>query len=349
MEPPGRHGHPRSGAYPRPMDVSVELDIPKVRCAPFHESLAVDPVGSAGAYDAFLVVEVPLPWERDVSKNEPFRSLIEAVGSSTTGPDGRRWRPQAVVPADDAASVRVTAYEQSGDDGRRGPFARREWCVDGADVVELSRALVAGDGEAVAGFADRLEDVAPDVVDLLVCTHGRRDVCCGHLGAELYAELTAARLQEGVRVRRTSHTGGHRFAPTALTFPDGYAWAHLDAAAATALAERRGDPAESLQHCRGSSAVSGGPAQAADREAFARLGWSWPAARRRITVVDFDRTTMATTLHLDGTTPDGARLELRVEVELERHVPQTTCGAIAGPEYSVEPIWRVRSTVVRSD
>jgi hypothetical protein len=40
------------------MEVAPELRIPSVRCSPFHGSLGADPIGSAGAYDAFLFVEL---------------------------------------------------------------------------------------------------------------------------------------------------------------------------------------------------------------------------------------------------------------------------------------------------
>ena len=53
---------------------------------------------------------------------------------------------------------------------------------------------------------------------LLVCTNGRRDVCCALHGVALLQALAA----EGVTsLWETTHLGGHRFAPTLLTLPDG--------------------------------------------------------------------------------------------------------------------------------
>jgi hypothetical protein len=52
----------------------------------------------------------------------------------------------------------------------------------------------------------------------LVCTNARRDRCCGVFGAALYRPLSA--LLPG-QVWQTTHLGGHRFAPTLLTVPDG--------------------------------------------------------------------------------------------------------------------------------
>jgi hypothetical protein len=60
---------------------------------------------------------------------------------------------------------------------------------------------------------------------LLVCTNGRRDVCCAVRGRPLAA--AASRTAPG-RVWEVSHTGGHRFAPTAVLLPWGQTYARLD-------------------------------------------------------------------------------------------------------------------------
>ncbi len=54
---------------------------------------------------------------------------------------------------------------------------------------------------------------------LLVCGHGKRDVCCARLGPPLAGEL-AGHLGSD-RVWQSSHLGGHRFAPNAVVLPWG--------------------------------------------------------------------------------------------------------------------------------
>ncbi|MEZ5310072.1 MAG: hypothetical protein R2735_05660 [Microthrixaceae bacterium] len=80
------------------MDSPSDVQIPKLRCSPFHQSLGADPIGSAACYDAFLCVEVPLPWQRDISMHEPFATMREAlVGGARSaarmagGGDHRAW------------------------------------------------------------------------------------------------------------------------------------------------------------------------------------------------------------------------------------------------------------------
>jgi len=335
----------------RVVDDGIEL--PKVRCAAFHTELAVDPVGTAGAYDVFLCVEVPLPWERDISLHEPFLSLLGAGTGSVKDPSGRTIRPQGLVPRPGAEGwTRVLLFEQR-EGPAAGPYRRREWWLDATEVAELCRAVVEGDEAGISRFDERRVEVPDEVVDLLVCTHGKRDTCCGSTGAALFDQLVVGLGPEpgpaGLRVWRTSHTGGHRFAPTALTFPDGYAWAHLDRATAMSVLGRSAPPSELAQRCRGSSALPGGAAQAADRAALAEVGWIWAEARRSAVVAGFDRSSLATDVRIEGELPGGRVVAFDVRVELERHVPQPTCGAVDGPEYKVEPVWRVVSVTPVGD
>ncbi|QGU06512.1 Sucrase/ferredoxin-like protein [Corynebacterium occultum] len=68
---------------------------------------------------------------------------------------------------------------------------------------------------------------------VLVCTHGKRDLCCAVQGRPLAAEL--AQRFPGDVVWETSHTKGHRFAPSILLMPWGYSFGRLSGRAASAL------------------------------------------------------------------------------------------------------------------
>ncbi len=63
----------------------------------------------------------------------------------------------------------------------------------------------------------------------LVCTNGRRDLCCAEAGRPIAAALSE-RWPEATW--ETTHLGGHRFAGTLLALPDGVALGRLDAGSA---------------------------------------------------------------------------------------------------------------------
>jgi hypothetical protein len=113
------------------------------------------------------------------------------------------------------------------------------------------------------------------VRDVFVCTHGSRDRCCARFGYPLYEALLAlAAGARGLRVWRTSHTGGHRFAPTMIEMPAGRYWGHLDGTTATAIATRRG-PVAGLLACYRGRALVAPLAQIVEAELFGRHGWDW--------------------------------------------------------------------------
>jgi hypothetical protein len=76
-----------------------------------------------------------------------------------------------------------------------------------------------------------------------------------------------------VRVWRTSHTGGHRFAPTAVVLPQGTAWAFCDRAALARIAQRNGPMDDLLPRYRGCSGMRSQAIQALERAVLSEVGW----------------------------------------------------------------------------
>jgi hypothetical protein len=64
---------------------------------------------------------------------------------------------------------------------------------------------------------------------ILVCTNGKRDRCCAREGPAVYQVLAKI---AGDRAWQCTHLGGHRFAPTLLTLPDGAFYGRLTPAEA---------------------------------------------------------------------------------------------------------------------
>ncbi|MFC3574910.1 sucrase/ferredoxin-like family protein [Streptomyces yaanensis] len=94
----------------------------------------------------------------------------------------------------------------------------------------------------------------------LVCTNGKRDRCCALLGRPLAAELSAS----GVGgVWEVTHLGGHRFSPTLLVLPFGYAYGRAQAPHVKEVLRGVREGRIVVDGCRGSSAWER-PAQAAE-------------------------------------------------------------------------------------
>jgi hypothetical protein len=94
----------------------------------------------------------------------------------------------------------------------------------------------------------------------LVCTNGKRDRCCALLGRPLAAELASSGVTGAWEV---THLGGHRFSPTVLILPYGYAYGRAQAHAVKEVLQGIQDGRVVVDGCRGSSAW-GRPGQAAE-------------------------------------------------------------------------------------
>jgi hypothetical protein len=278
----------------------------ELRCAVWTLAQGVDPIGSTPRFDALLLVEWPLPWPRDVSE-------IESLATAAADP---RATLMAVVPRTlDGDLTRVVHHRRVG----THRFVGVDHLVPRTEVPPLlARLLEDLDGEHL----DWPSAVGPAPTDVLVCGHGRRDPCCGRWGTLLQAELDA-RLDHA-RVWRCSHTGGHRFAPTAITVADGRAWAYADADLLAGVLGRSAPVADLDGHDRGTAALDMW-GQAVERSVFEHVGWPWLDVdlSEVLTAVADDRGSAAVTLRW---TADGEDHLARGDVVVTREVPVLVCG-----------------------
>lgn len=100
--------------------------------------------------------------------------------------------------------------------------------------------LLALDLAAIGTETDPYRALRRDEPLFLVCTHGKRDLCCALRGLPVYAEVTEL---AGARVWQTSHVGGHRFAANLLAFPHGIAYGRVESLHVAEIVEttRRGE------------------------------------------------------------------------------------------------------------
>ncbi|MDO5628086.1 MAG: sucrase ferredoxin [Mobilicoccus sp.] len=103
------------------------------------------------------------------------------------------------------------------------PWLLRGVIEDPADILTLPFDQLAGGdpGPAMSALPSLGRSSEPV---LLVCTNGKRDTCCAVLGRPV--AVVAGSLRPG-QVWECTHTGGHRFSPTAIVLPTGATLARL--------------------------------------------------------------------------------------------------------------------------
>lgn len=236
------------------MPVSTEAP----RCSEFARSIAVLPPGTGLFLDRAILVSVPLPWPKPALKHEILMPLAPLVtGSAVIS------RLFAMEPTSDLIDIEV--YERSG-----ASTVRHHWQVATADDLERLATAIAdcpkGSLDTLATAATTSTSVPPT---FLICTQGSHDSCCGTSGVALADEIEAS--NPSYVVRRVSHTGGHRFSPTFLAFPEGRMWAFADSDLVDRIASDTVTAADVTHHARGWWGAKVGPAQVAECAVRAEL------------------------------------------------------------------------------
>ncbi len=251
-----------------------------VRCADHSRSLSVDPGGTAIGCDRVVLIETPLPWPKPVFDHPGLVAVAPILKGSTVA-----TRTLAYVGEPTSASGRtvITFDRNTGADGPEVDVIERRFTAKSdEELVALGIALANDDRSTVSAMAGYEEPLSTPVA--LVCTQGSHDVCCGSEGARFAAD---AETIADLTVYRVSHTGGHRFAPTAMTLPDGRMWADLDLDLIRAILTRSGGITEAAAHCRGWWGAAPGPAQMAERAVFETVGWDFDDRKRTVEKVEF--------------------------------------------------------------
>ncbi len=276
-------------------------------CCAVSEASGEDPAGTVTPFVGYLGVEVAPPWKGDVTESRCFpEDLREAVGrAQEAGVIGKftGLMPDSEYSREGHARV---IYLRRPSSSFFAAYEKEEYLVPEGEVVALVEALTT-EPEMPSRFARYREDTTY-VRDILVCTHGSRDVCCSRFGHPIYQELRhgyAARSGGRLRVWRTSHLGGHRFAPHLLEFPEGRYWCRLKPEALEKLVLKEGPFSGLRRFYRGWAGLSSNFEQIAEREVFAREGWEWAGYLKAGEVLEVDEKEDRAEVRIEYSSPDG--------------------------------------------
>ncbi|MBJ6364030.1 sucrase ferredoxin [Paenibacillus roseus] len=293
-------------------------------CASISQAMGENPIGTAGGQHHYLLVEVPLPWTDNITESSKFPNGMNDVLKKCMA-QGLQFRFLAIwseFNSPPPGYTRVIEYRQPA--GEMVPYVKREYLLPTEQVADLAEALLA------SGSVDQYHTwQQPDqgIRDILVCTHGTHDLCCGKFGYPIYRELGeafASSPDTKLRAWRVSHIGGHRFAPTLIDFPEGRFWAHVTSEVLGAIVRREGATVDIIRHYRGVSGI-GAFGQVAERELFASKGWSWLQYAK--TMVIQSQSDTGAVVQITYRSPDGSDYGTsEFEVYVEGTVKTGGCG-----------------------
>ncbi|MCT2590625.1 sucrase ferredoxin [Streptomyces sp. N2-109] len=290
-------------------------------CAITSEAMGEPLAATAATARTWLLIEQPGPWGPKALTGSHLDPELGSALDRLASPHGTR-----------VALIRRPGPHPD----RHGPLRRRvflahtlpgrSWLLGGVltgppeeQLRELDFAAL-GSGD-LDGLPDTWQPHEGDPL-VLVCTNGRRDRCCALLGRPLAAELAASGTAD---IWEITHLGGHRFAPTLLVLPYGYAYGRIGAPAVKGVLEALRDGRVLTERCRGRSAWDR-PGQAADLAVRARTGEQHADA---LSVLGTEETGegrwQVTVAHADG-----SRWRVRIDAASAPAPHPASCGAAPG-------------------
>lgn len=311
--------------------------VPEFFCANESRRKGEDLLGTAAHFASHALIECPAPWAGNAFASPQIPQNLKAAFAEIAKAKVS-IRPLLIRGEDEGASGRTKVLIFRSREGLAKGYAGLEQDLPSLEgVAALAKGYVSGTSTGlVPSTATR---------DLLVCTHGSNDKCCGTFGYPFYRELlstVAALGLTGVRVWQCSHLGGHRFAPTIIDFPQGRYYGALDRNSLISLLTRVGDIGVFEKVYRGWARLPT-PAQILERELILRHGWEWLDYAVSGKVLAQDPATRASRVSLSFQRPDGSggRYEAEIVVDERKTVYLTGdchAGTAAGPTAKVEKL-----------
>ncbi|MFF3378302.1 sucrase ferredoxin [Streptomyces sp. NPDC002680] len=290
------------------------------RCATVSRDLDEPIAGTAATARTWLLLEQPGPWGAQaltMSHLDPVLGrALEKAAEGTGVRIALIRRPGRHADFGTPAVRQVyAAHTTPGNAWLRGATTRTPEQLLGLDFA----ALGTGDPQSF----DNVLQGRPHTGDplALVCTNGKRDRCCALLGRPLAAELAASGVEGAWEV---THLGGHRFSPTLLVLPYGYAYGRAQAPHVKEILQGVREGRVVVDGCRGGSA------------------WERPGQAAELAVRSAAREDTADTLSVvrtDGSAPrwevtvahtDGRRWSVEVAQSASAPPRAESCGSALG-------------------
>ncbi|MEU5599407.1 sucrase ferredoxin [Streptomyces sp. NPDC020298] len=229
------------------------------RCATVSRSLDEPVSGTAATATTWLLLEQPGPWgAKALTSSHLDRTLGRALDAAAEGTGVRialiRRPGRHADPGTPAVRQVYVAHTVPGKSWLHHATTRDPRQLLGLDFAALGAGDHRGFGSALGGRPYEGGPLA------LVCTNGKRDRCCALLGRPLAAELGASGVPG---VWEVTHLGGHRFSPTVLVLPYGYAYGRAEAHSVKEVLHGVQEGRVVVEGCRGRSAWAR-PGQAAE-------------------------------------------------------------------------------------
>ena len=238
----------------RSLDYLLDNSGHKATCSEFSRSINNDPCGTAIHTSKIIVIDVHLPWPNKILDHKLFTGFEKLVNHSFFSRTKILFR----VPQN-PDELKISIFQKQTPTVETSISYERT-----SDIKNILTDIC--EGHSTNTLAKK--NITHPIV--LVCCHGTRDTCCGSAGTKLANELLQ---QTKFSIQKVSHLGGHRFAPTILTLPNGRMWAYLSTQNTINIINKDIKVKKIISKYRGWWGASSNDQQISEKELFADVGW----------------------------------------------------------------------------
>ncbi|WP_138497029.1 sucrase ferredoxin [Nostoc sp. PA-18-2419] len=239
-------------------------------CSDSSRQAAEDIIGTATNYQTYILIECPPPWTSEAfnSKWVPnnLRILVEEVKRA-------KLPIRFLLIANDFShkvnKTTLLIYQRK--EGLSNGYQKQEIIL--ANIEQVAAVLQ----KWLWGIGSNSEVETTATRDILVCTHGSHDKCCARYGNPFYFHATATISNlnlDNVRIWKSSHFGGHRFAPTIIDLPEGRYYGVLEQDSFRSILTRSGE-IQCLHTVYRGWGILPAALQILERELIFTEGWDW--------------------------------------------------------------------------
>ncbi|MEA5572605.1 sucrase ferredoxin [Calothrix sp. UHCC 0171] len=318
-----------------------------VFCSDNSQKLGEDIIGSAANCQAYILIECPPPWVSDAfnSKWVPsnLKSLVEEVKKA-------RLPIKFLLIANNlshkSSSTTLLIYQRK--EGLGSGYRKQEFNLPSIeDVTPIIRAWLWGK----LPICDLEAHVTRDI---LVCAHGSHDRCCARYGNPFYfyaSEMIADSHLDNVRIWKSTHFGGHRFAPTVIDLPEGRYYGRFEKDDFKSVLMHSGD-IECLSKIYRGWGILPPEIQVLERELILRYGWDWFKYKVTGRIVEQSQDKGNILAEITFEKPDGCTYCHRAHLvrdDAKTVELKSSCGATKESvftKYSVTSLWKASEKVV---
>jgi len=314
-------------------------------CAEESRDVGEDPIANGETFPVYILIECPPPWTTDAFKSKfiPLDlQVLQQEGESRDNSVVFLLIYNDQIKQTDSTTVIIYKQNFSYSQG----YSKYEFTVPSiSDVVPIIKQYLLNDKLDINYTAES------QTRDILVCTHGSRDKCCAKYGNPFYrqAKSIVNNLSlNHVRIWQSSHFGGHRFAPTAIDFPDGRYYARLDADSFTAILTRTGN-IELIKPIYRGWGILPTAAQVLEREMILTSGWEWFNYKVAAQIIEQSDDESFQRVELNFIKPDGCRGSVQADVIVDESKTRYLISYCDGKEKELVPQFRVENILTYSD